>query len=109
MRVRVPEDAWKHTGRCNDGTGGTTHIFFSENYQDILRAKEICSRCLVRDACHSAAQRRREPWGVWGGELFAKGQVRPVKPRGRPPKKPRPHVEVEEAPLPPDLQHAINN
>jgi WhiB family transcriptional regulator, redox-sensing transcriptional regulator len=28
---------------------------------------------------------RREPWGVWGGELFLQGRVIPRKrPRGRP-------------------------
>ena len=31
--------------------------------------------------------RRREPWGVWGGELFANGRVLAQKRnRGRPPK-----------------------
>ncbi len=28
---------------------------------------------------------RREPWGVWGGELFLRGEIVPRKrPRGRP-------------------------
>jgi WhiB family redox-sensing transcriptional regulator len=39
----------------------------------------------VRDLCLSGAKRRREPWGVWGGQLFLQGNVIPRKrPRGRP-------------------------
>ncbi len=100
------EDAWKAFGRCNDGTGVITRVFFSDRYADILRAQAICSRCVVKAACHSAAKKRNEPWGVWGGELFQKGTERPVLTRGRPPAKPKPKVtiqEIEEVPLPPDL------
>ena len=33
----------------------------------------------------AGALERREPWGVWGGELFLQGVVIPRKrPRGRP-------------------------
>ena len=41
--------------------------------------------CPVRDLCLTGAKQRREPWGVWGGELFLQGVVIPRKrPRGRP-------------------------
>jgi WhiB family redox-sensing transcriptional regulator len=39
----------------------------------------------VRAHCLAGALRRREPWGVWGGELLVRGVVVPRKrPRGRP-------------------------
>ncbi len=81
--------------RCNDGTGNLVALFFSEQLDDIARAKAFCGGCQVQDACFRAALGRREPYGVWGGRLFFKGKVLPVKrPRGRPPKNPRPEVVV---------------
>jgi WhiB family redox-sensing transcriptional regulator len=45
--------------------------------------------CPVREACLAGAMERREPWGVWGGELFIAGVVVARKrPRGRPRKHP---------------------
>lgn len=76
--------------RCNDGTGSLVELFFSEELSDIAEAKEICSDCLVRGLCLSGARLRKEPWGVWGGELFVNGRVLTVKrKRGRPPKVPQ--------------------
>ena len=50
-------------------------------------AKAFCRPCPVRDACLAGALARREPWGVWGGELLANGKVLAQKrKRGRPPK-----------------------
>ena len=47
---------------------------------------------------------RAEPWGGWGGELVENGRIVAVKrPRGRPPKHPRPVVVVDEVPIPPHL------
>ena len=85
--------------RCNDGTGNLVALFFSEQPGDIARAKAFCGPCPVREACFEAALVRREPYGVWGGRLFFKGKVLAVKrPRGRPPKNPRPEMaEVPEA------------
>ena len=72
---------------CNDGTG-LTALFFSEDLYDIARAKHICSTCPVREACLEGALDRREPCGVWGGELFVNGRVLALKRRrGRPPKR----------------------
>lgn len=73
--------------RCNDGTGALVALFFSEQLDDIARAKALCGECPVREACFEQALARREPYGVWGGRLFYKGKVLAVKrPRGRPPK-----------------------
>lgn len=77
--------------RCNDGTGALTALFFSEQLDDIARAKALCVACPVKEACFEGALARREPYGVWGGRLFSKGRVLAFKrPRGRPPKNPRP-------------------
>ena len=60
-------------------------LFFAETPQDVERAKALCVDCPVRQACLAGALERREPWGVWGGELFLQGVVIPRKrPRGRP-------------------------
>ncbi len=75
---------------CNDGTGNLTALFFSEQLDDIARAKAICAQCPVREPCFENALARREPYGVWGGRLFFKGKVLAFKrPRGRPPKNQR--------------------
>ncbi|HUQ63593.1 MAG TPA: WhiB family transcriptional regulator [Acidimicrobiales bacterium] len=82
-------EAWADA-RCKDGTGDLTALFYSEQLDDIARAKSICAECPVQEACFEGALARREPFGVWGGRLFFKGKVLAVKrPRGRPPKHPR--------------------
>ena len=73
--------------RCSDGTGAWTDVFFSEDLHDIARAKHLCGSCAVKARCLDGALERREPWGVWGGELFLNGHVLAQKRRrGRPPK-----------------------
>lgn len=60
-------------------------LFFAESPADVETAKALCLGCPVRAECLSGALDRREPWGVWGGELFLQGAVIPRKrPRGRP-------------------------
>jgi WhiB family redox-sensing transcriptional regulator len=60
-------------------------LFFAESPADVETAKALCRGCAGRIACFSGALERREPWGVWGGELFLRGEVVPRKrPRGRP-------------------------
>lgn len=72
---------------CRDGTGDLVTLFFSEQIDDIARAKAICGECPIRESCFAEALARREPYGVWGGQLFFKGRVLALKrPRGRPPK-----------------------
>ena len=73
--------------RCADPNTEWTAIFFSEDLHDIARAKHLCAGCPVRAACLDGAMDRREPFGVWGGELFAHGHlVLQKRRRGRPPK-----------------------
>jgi WhiB family redox-sensing transcriptional regulator len=60
-------------------------LFFAESPGDIEHAKSLCRDCPVRRECLAGALERREPWGVWGGELVARGAILPRKrPRGRP-------------------------
>ena len=76
--------------RCSDGAGTMVALFFSEQLDDIARAKAICAKCPVREECFEGAVSRREPWGVWGGQLFLNGKVLAFKrKRGRPPKNPQ--------------------
>jgi WhiB family transcriptional regulator, redox-sensing transcriptional regulator len=60
-------------------------LFFAEAPADVEAAKALCQGCKIRLACLEGALGRREPWGVWGGELLLRGTVVPRKrPRGRP-------------------------
>ena len=91
------ERDWQDLARCNDGTGSMTELFFSEQLDDIAAAKAFCLDCPVREPCLEGALERREPWGVWGGELFVNGKIVAQKrKRGRPPKI-RPEMEVPHA------------
>ncbi len=61
-------------------------LWFAERPDQLGRAQQLCR---VQARCLDAALRRREPWGVWGGEIFERGRVIPFKRgRGRPAKKP---------------------
>src|SRR5688572_10906546 len=81
------QDDLRTLAACNDGSGTLTDLFFSEDLYDLADAKHICRSCDVREACFEGALARREPWGVWGGELFVNGKVIAQKRRrGRPPK-----------------------
>jgi WhiB family redox-sensing transcriptional regulator len=60
-------------------------LWFAESPADVEFAKALCQECPVRSLCLDGALERREPWGVWGGQLFLQGAVIPRKrPRGRP-------------------------
>ena len=64
-------------------------LWFAESPADVETAKALCVSCPLRTRCLSEALARREPWGVWGGELFVQGVVVARKrPRGRPRKNP---------------------
>jgi WhiB family redox-sensing transcriptional regulator len=64
-------------------------LWFAESPADLEKAKAYCAECPVRAGCLAGALDRREPWGVWGGEIFAAGAVIARKrPRGRPRKNP---------------------
>ncbi len=64
-------------------------LFFAEQAHDIDRAKALCTDCPIRRDCLVGAIERREPWGVWGGEVFVDGVIVAHKRgRGRPRKHP---------------------
>ena len=90
-------ERWRAEARCADSSSALVELFFSEQLDDILRAKEFCQGCAVRQPCLDGAIDRAEPWGVWGGELFANGKVLANKRRrGRPPKVAPPEPVIEE-------------
>ena len=93
----IEQNAGGSQARCADSSSALVDLFFSEQLDDILRAKAFCQECPVREPCLDAAIERREPWGVWGGELFANGKVLAQKRRrGRPPKVRPPEPVLEE-------------
>ncbi|MCI2240023.1 WhiB family transcriptional regulator [Paenibacillus sp. TRM 82003] len=60
-------------------------LFFAEDHELVLAAKALCSSCPLRAACLAGALARREPAGVWGGQLFVGGvAVAYRRGRGRP-------------------------
>lgn len=60
-------------------------LWFAELPEEVEQAKGLCLDCPLREACLAGALERREPWGVWGGQLVLQGVVVPRKrPRGRP-------------------------
>lgn len=64
-------------------------LWFAERTTDVERAKRLCQGCPLREPCLVGALERREPWGVWGGEVFERGVVLAHKRgRGRPRKVP---------------------
>lgn len=106
-RHQLPSDGapwWTHA-RCNDGSGRLTDVFFSQEPQDIARAKRLCVSCPALISCLEGALERREPCGVWGGQLFLNGTIVATKRRrGRPRKVPRPEDQLPEVPLPEHLR-----
>jgi len=83
--------------RCADGNGTLTALFFSDDLVDIGRAKAMCEKCALRGNCLADAMDREEPWGVWGGELLLNGRIVTSKRAcGRPPKRPRPVLVIDE-------------
>ena len=78
------------TTPCEDDTAlpcwtADPDLWFAESPSDVEDAKALCVPCPLREACLAGALERREPWGVWGGQLVVSGVVVPRKrPRGRP-------------------------
>lgn len=65
--------------------GEDPDMWFSELPAEVETAKRICQHCPIHKRCLADALARREPWGVWGGELLVRGKVVPRKRgRGRP-------------------------
>jgi WhiB family redox-sensing transcriptional regulator len=60
-------------------------LFFAESPRKVELAKAMCRGCGARITCLADALERREPWGVWGGELLMSGAIVAGKrARGRP-------------------------
>ena len=63
-------------------------LWFSEHPARLEIAKSLCAVCPDRLGCLAGAIARREPWGVWGGEIFDRGEIVAQKrARGRPRKR----------------------
>ena len=73
--------------RCADGLGTLSHLFFSDDDEQIERAQQICRTCERQRSCLAAATLRQEQVGVWGGKVFQNGEALDRRRRrGRPPK-----------------------
>jgi WhiB family redox-sensing transcriptional regulator len=68
-------------------------LWFADTPSELEQAKAFCFDCPARAICLAGAVERREPWGVWGGEIFERGVIIARKrPRGRPRKHDRDEV-----------------
>ena len=70
------------TGTYSDGSSfnlpchtADPEMYFSEDELAVAEAKTLCGGCPVRTQCLEGALSRKEPAGVWGGELFEDGRV----------------------------------
>ena len=73
-------------------------LWFSDLPADLQLAKAYCQPCPMRRFCLAGAVERREPHGVWGGEIFTRGAIITEKrPRGRPASRLRPVSELTHA------------
>ena len=63
----------------------SAELWFAEDIARTVHAQTLCQRCPLQTDCLAGALERKEPCGVWGGELFDQGQiVAGHKPKGRP-------------------------
>ena len=67
--VENPDDfgnrpAWQERARCRS-LG--PERFFTERGESTAKAKAICFRCTVREACLEYALAHTEKFGIWGG------------------------------------------
>ncbi len=60
----VKQIVWRELGACR---GLEPSIFYPDDDDDALDAKEVCGECSVRVACLEFALNAREKQGVWGG------------------------------------------
>jgi WhiB family redox-sensing transcriptional regulator len=99
----LQNQTWENDAACRQ-VANAGDIFFSEDLGDIAAAKGVCAECPVLAPCLEGALQRREPWGVWGGQLFMNGKMLTIKRRrGRPPKVPRPEDQMPVIPVPAHL------
>lgn len=92
------------SARCRDGAGTLTPLFFSNDNFELACAMAICGKCRLAPTCLAGALDRKEPHGVWGGQLLVGGVIGAMKRgRGRPPKQTRPLLDADEVPVPPHM------
>ena len=60
--IRRP--AWMRDALCREYSG---EMFFPGTGASFEPAREVCRRCLVREACLAFALEHEEPDGCWGG------------------------------------------
>jgi len=90
LQATAEEVTWETHAACRVVPDAGA-LFFSEDIGEIAAAKRVCSECPVLAPCLEGALERREPGGVWGGQLFMNGKMLAIKRRrGRPPKVARP-------------------
>ena len=108
LQEAAEDQSWWADARCNDAADSLSALFFSEELQDIAAAKRLCGECPVIEDCLAGALVRREPWGVWGGQLFRNGRILATKRRrGRPPKVARPEDQLPQIPVPDSLAEVV--
>ncbi len=102
-QLRSDPGDWEAESACR-AVPDAADLFFSEDIGEIAAAKRVCANCPVLAPCLEGALERREPWGVWGGQLFMNGKMLLVKRRrGRPPKVARPEDQMPVVPVPDHL------
>ena len=61
------------------------NMWFAEAPAVVELAKALCAGCPAQQMCLAGALDRREPFGVWGGQIFQRGRIVSRKrARGRP-------------------------
>lgn len=108
LQPAAEDTSWWADARCNDPDGSLSGLFFSDELHDIAAAKRLCAECPALEDCLAGALARREPWGVWGGQLFRNGRILATKRRrGRPPKVARPEDQLPQVPVPESLADVV--
>lgn len=98
------DTTWEQDAECRK-SNVAANVYFSEDLGDIATAKRVCAECPVLAACLEGALDRKEPFGVWGGQLFLNGRmVAQKRRRGRPPKVARPEDQLPVIPIPVHLR-----
>lgn len=104
LALQVDTSFWADAA-CAENDGEHAAKFFSDELTDIAMAKRICAGCPAIEQCLEGALARKEPLGVWGGQLFSGGKILTAKRRrGRPPKNPRPEDEFVLVEVPESLR-----
>lgn len=62
--MSVKEIVWRQLGACR---GLDPSVFYPDDDDDAIEAKNVCAECSVRIACLEYALQVREKSGVWGG------------------------------------------